>query len=231
MSRARAPAGARRRPLVIAASALVALAVLVFGIGQLILPSIAARVIRDSIAGGEGVQVSVSATPAVKLLFGSADRVTVRMQRLQSAQSNDASLIAQAGAAHDLDASIGELRTNGLLLSNVSLRKRGSEMSATATVNRSVVAAMLPLNLRLAAQPGTADGIVATGSFQLLGATSTVNAVVAAVGGRIVLSPDLPALGRLVNLTIFSAPAFWFDSVTSSGIGDSYVIRVSGHYL
>ncbi|MBV8217081.1 MAG: hypothetical protein JO325_01345, partial [Solirubrobacterales bacterium] len=52
---------------------------------QLVLPGIAAQRLRDQLSrSGTVLSVSVSALPAIKLLWRHADRVVVRMGRYQS---------------------------------------------------------------------------------------------------------------------------------------------------
>src|ERR1700683_3297087 len=88
----------------------VAAVVLVFGVGQLVLPSIAAQQLRDRLSkNGHVLSVSVSAFPAIELLWHDADKVVVRMASYRSGTGHWNSLLDEAGDAGSLTASAAVL--------------------------------------------------------------------------------------------------------------------------
>src|SRR5579875_1753548 len=99
---------ARRIALVVALGVLIVLAV-----GQIVLPRIATDRLTASLArNGQGVHVSISAFPAVELLFGNADSVKVRISRLVAGSRHVGDLLTRAGGVSSLDARVGELETH-----------------------------------------------------------------------------------------------------------------------
>ena len=68
------------------ALAALGLVVIVLGVGQLVLPGIAERRVREQLSpSGQVLSVQVSAFPAVELLWHRADRVVIRLGRYRPA--------------------------------------------------------------------------------------------------------------------------------------------------
>lgn len=219
------------RPLIGAAVAvLLGLQVL----SQLLLPSIAANRLTTSLSpNGEGVHVDVSAFPALKLLFGDADTVKVRIARLVSSSHHVGNLLARTANVGTLAASVGELDTHGLVLTNVVLRKRGQSLTASGAVTRASVQAVLPLHLVVTPLPPGANGLLVNAKVEILGHRVSVTADVHAENGKIVLSPHAGGLATVLNqfhIDVFSNPAVWIDRVTAVARGNTYTLSASAHY-
>ena len=212
------------------AAAIVAL-VIVFGLGQVVLPGIAASRLRTSLLRtSDGVQVSVSATPAVELLFGQAGSVVVHISTMRSQRGPVGSLIQRASQTTDLDATVGRLVVDGLTLQRITLLKHGAQMSVRAFVSRASIASVLPVNINLKPEADRA-GIQMQVSIDVFGAKRTVSARVEAVNGRIAIGPDLPLIGSELLVTIFHAPGFSVDQVNARPGGGGYELAARGHYL
>jgi hypothetical protein len=109
----------RRRRLVIGA---VAAAVALLALSQLVLPALAEQHVRSKLNGmGTGAQVSVSAFPAVKMLWGHPDHATIRMEQLNAGP---------------------------FVLRDVRVNEHGRNIDATATVARGELPG-LPANVNL----------------------------------------------------------------------------------
>src|ERR1019366_7640405 len=118
--------------------------VLLLALAQVILPRIAASVISSRVGRyGKVNSVSVSAWPAVKLLWGSADSVKVRAQSLTLEPGQAAKLLWEARSTTRVDASVQRVRMGSLALSDARLSKRGSALSAKARASEGDVAAAL----------------------------------------------------------------------------------------
>lgn len=202
--------------------------VLVLGVGQLVLPGVAAQRLRDSLAAsGTGVVVHVSAFPAIELLWHHADRVVVRMQSYRSSPSGLGGRLGQAGGVGSLDAHVGELQSGLLTLHDASLLKRGDTLSGSARVSESDLRAAVPF-LDSVQPIASGDGaLTLRGTATVLGVTASVDATVAAQDGRLVVSPDLP-FGGLATVTVFSAPALTIQSVGASSASDGFSVYASG---
>src|SRR5205807_4218189 len=119
----------------IAALVGVALIVLVFGVGQLVLPGIAADSLHDRLArSGQVLEVQVHAFPAIELLWHRADRVVIRLGRYRSASGPLGNSLGQTADVGSLDASAREVDAGLLTLRNAVLRKRGDTLTGSAVV-------------------------------------------------------------------------------------------------
>src|ERR1700738_948787 len=100
-------------------------AALILLVAQLALPSIATDRISSRV-GRYGVleKVSVSAWPAIELLWGSADSASVRAKRLRLSPSQAAKLLWEARGVDRLELTASELQVGPLRLSGARLHKR-----------------------------------------------------------------------------------------------------------
>src|SRR4051794_16185120 len=194
--------GGSRAIRIVAIAAAVVLALLV--LAQLLLPHIAASRISSRVGRyGHVEHVSVSAFPAVKLLWGDADSVTVRAGALSLSPKQAAAMLREGRGAEQVDVSARSVRVGTLALTSAVLRKRGSRLSAHAHASRAAVRAALGpgVGVRLL---GSEDGrvrVAATGS--LFGVGATVAAVAEGEGGNLIVHPE----GLLLEgfrLTLFS---------------------------
>jgi hypothetical protein len=216
-----------------ACAVLLAVVVVVFGLGQLILPGIATSNLDASLSqGGVDAHASVSAFPAIKLLFGYADRVNVRITRLSSGSGSIDGLLASASKVGTLDATVAELDADGLRLTNVSLTKHGNILIARANVTRSAIASILPVNLRILRPAPGSSGIAFEATVDAFGQTVSAAAGVDAVSGQIDVEPNIPLVGDVsaLDITVFSDRRVSVDSVSASPRGDSYALRATAHY-
>jgi hypothetical protein len=208
------PAVQRRTKLILLG--VLALALALLGLGQLLLPPIAADRIESRLRRyGRVESVSVSAWPALKLLWGDADAVKVRASRLALTPAQTASLLWEARGASRLDMTASSVREGSLALSGVSLRKRGRQLSGTAATSEADVAAALPPGLSLTLVGSEAGTVRVRASGGLFGLGATVEAVAAARDGRLVAHPLGPLLEQL-ELTLFADPHVHIEGVGAS---------------
>lgn len=133
----------RRRALLLLGGPLV-LALLVALIAQVVLPDLATNRLRDRLQSlGTVSSVQVSSAPAVKLLWGDADEIDVRLATFR-AGTPDSAPAGGSGSLGDaldatraierLDVRIDELRLGPVKLTDVRVRKRGADAHVQATV-------------------------------------------------------------------------------------------------
>src|ERR1700729_3246927 len=160
----------------LAALAFVLVLVIVLGVGQLVLPGIAAQSLRDRLGhSGQVLSVKVSAFPAIELLWQQAGSVVVRLGRYRSTPEGLAGLLAQSGDVGSLTASAAELDTGLLTLRDATLHKRGNQLSATAQVTEADIRAALPV-LQSVTPVASSDGqLTVQGTASLLGVTASVD--------------------------------------------------------
>jgi hypothetical protein len=202
----------------IAALATAGVVLLLLVLAQLMLPGIAAQRLRDRLArSGQVLQVKVDAFPAIELLWHQADHVVVRLARYRSSSGQLGSQLAQTGDVGTLEASVGELDTGLLTLRNVALRKRGNDLSGTATVTQADLRSALPILDGVQPVSSGNGALTLRGTATLLGVTATVDATVHAQNGQLVVQPNIP-FGGLATITLFSDPHVVVQGVSASSV-------------
>src|SRR5438105_10892772 len=180
--------GARRLRIPLAAAAVL---VLLLGLAQLLLPRIASSRISSRVGRyGKVESVSVSAWPAVKLLWGSADSVRVRAGQLSLSPAQAAKLLWEGHRVDRLDFTARSVRLGSLRVSEASVRKRGSTLSAQARASEADISAALPpgVEVRLLGSEGGQVRVRASGG--LFGVGAAVDAVALASDGKLVAHPE-----------------------------------------
>jgi hypothetical protein len=225
-----------RRGLIAFAGILVALVV----VAQFVLPGIAAKRLRSDLAKqGSEVHVEISAFPAIKLLLGKADKVSVSVGSYKtddgsSDESGDADLpdlLAQTKATKKLDVDVRVLNDRLLRMQQVRLHKDGNALTANVTLLQSDIDAALPAHLRLTGSD--ANGLTVSGSTGVFGEDVDADARVEVDdGGSLVISPQGAGdidLGDLVSVPIFEDKRVAVDSISARSASDRYTLTIHGH--
>lgn len=198
---------------------------LLLAAGQLLLPRLAERRLRaDLESSGEVLEVRVAAFPALKLLFGRADRVEVRMAAVRASGQNEiAGLLDRTEAAGDLDVSASELRVGPLLVRDVRLDKRGERLYGEAGVTQADIEAASPVAVAL--RPvATGDGtLVLEARTAFLGREVAVRARLSSQDGALLVAPE-GVLGALGTITVFSDPRVRVGSVGAREREDGFTV-------
>lgn len=201
--------------------------VLAFVAGQLFLPSMAERRLRDELADtGTVERVEVHAFPALKILFHRADRVVVRMGEATAQLGRFAELLASADATGELDATATSMKVGPLLVRDLRLRKDGDRIDGESVVTSADLAAALPANVGLRPVASEDGSLVLEASAGFFGAEVALRARLSAVDGELVISADGP-LGGLASLTVFSDPRVQVTSVGATQRPDGYTFTAA----
>jgi hypothetical protein len=187
-------------------------------LAQVFLPRIAASRISSRLRRYGSVQsVSVTAWPAVKLLWGSVDKVTVKATRLTVSPAQTAKLLWEARDVSEMQLTVAIAREGPLQVSDVSLHKHGSALSATALTSEADVKAALPegFAVQLLGSEGGKVQVRASGGLFSIGAS--VDAAAEASDGKLVVHP----LGLLegLQITLFANPHVYVEGVGASAAG------------
>jgi hypothetical protein len=164
----------------------------------------------------------------VKLLWGHADHVEVHLRSLRVSQARVGALLHEAKDATTADVTVDRFQDGVLRLQSIRLREDHGGLSASAYLARTDLERALP--------PGFAVSPVASGGGRLVLRASAfgigVDAVVAAVDGALVAQPNLPLVGGLAGLTLFSDPRVSVLGVEASdrtgGYGLTASARIAG---
>jgi hypothetical protein len=203
-------------------------AVLVFGVAQLVLPTIAASVLRSRLsASGRVESVQVSAFPAIELLWHSADRVVVRMASYQSGAGHLNSLLQESRNVGTLLASAGVLHSGLLTLHDATLVKRGSQLTGSGTLLENDLRRSVPFLDSVRLVSARADSVIVAGTASAFGVNATVPATIEPQDGRLVVVPDVP-LGGFATVTVFSEPHVSVEGVGGRQIAGGLEVTARG---
>jgi hypothetical protein len=189
-------------------------------LGQVFLPKIAASRISSRLTKYGSVQsVSVTAWPAVKLLWGSVDSVKVTARALKVNPAQTAKLLWEARDVSEMDLTASRTQEGPLQLSDVSFRKRGGALSAAALTTAGAVTAALPegIGVQLVGSEGGTVRVRASGG--LFGVGASVDAVAGASEGKLVVHP----VGLLVEglqVTLFADPHVYVRGVGARAVAE-----------
>lgn len=213
--------GVQRRRVVYLGACVVGLPLLLVVLAQVLLPSLAARRVRDRVSRyGTVRSVSVSAFPAVKLLWGKADSVDVKAGALSVQLSQVATLLWEARAVDSMTVT-AEAATltavpdlpKGLTVNDLRTEKHGSAISASATLTQQQLNEALPSGFHIEPIASGGGQVEARASGGLFGVQASITALVKPLQGRLVAEPQGFPLASLGTVTLFSDTRLQVDSV------------------
>lgn len=203
----------RRRQLVVL-GAVAALVVALAAASELALPAVARHRLTNSLSQrATDVHVDLRAEPALELLWGRANRLSVSMGELRTGQRGGGDLLSRASGVGRLDATVRTLLVGGLRIDDVSVRKRGSQLLFHAAVRHSEIARLLPRPVEIDERAAGANTLAFTVTVNAFGHRASSTALVRAQEGRLVI--QAPGLS-LLKLTLFSDPRLSVDSIRST---------------
>src|SRR4029077_4515979 len=201
---------ARRRRGALALAVATLAALVVFGVGQLVLPGVAEHRLRSQLARyGVVRQVQIESAPAVKLLWHRADSVKVAMDSYRSQPSGHgwlAVFLSRTRSTGKLDVSVTTLQSKLVTLHNVRLRKEGDMLIGQAELTQQGLSAALPSFLNVRPVSASANGIVVQSAAAVLDHRVTLRLAVLADAGRVIVRPEGLLLGSLATITVFADP-------------------------
>jgi hypothetical protein len=210
-----------RRRVGLLASCVLAVPVLAAVLAQVFLPMLAVHRIRARVARyGTVSSVSVKAFPAIELLWGKADSVEIHAGALSVPSTQIAKLLWEA---HD----VGEVTMSaqratltaipglakGLTVSDMRTEKRGTEITASATLTQQQLDEAFPSGFRVEPVASGSGQIEARASGALFGLRASIDAIVRPVEGRLVAEPKSLPFGGLATVTLFSDSHLKVESV------------------
>jgi hypothetical protein len=185
---------------------------------QVAIPPIATSILNSRLSkNGHVISVSISAFPAIELLWHDADTVDVRMSTYHSSAGKLGSLLAETGGVGSLHVTVRTLTSGLLTVNDATLSKHGNVLLGTAQVSESDLRSALPGILDSVVPVASSDGqltLQGTVSVPFIGHVSA-DFIAKTSSGKIVVSPDLPLLSAFA-LTVWSQPAVHVLSVAGS---------------
>jgi LmeA-like phospholipid-binding len=194
-------------------------------LAQLLLPKIAAHEISSRLSRyGHIASVSVSAWPAIELLWGDADKVRVSARELSLELPQAGHVLGEASGANEIEMTAARVRVGPLALQEASFRKHGHTLTAQATATEAAIASALPpgVNVRLLrSERGSVE--VSVGG-RLFGVGGEIDAVAQASEGKLIARPSTPLLA-LFSLTLYQDPSVHIDAIAASATPPSAPAR------
>jgi len=202
---------------------------------QVILPRVAEGRIRAHLGDqAAGLNVDVRATPAIKLLTGRVDRVTIEADRLRAGDGSSApsldEMLSRAGNIGKLDVRVKRLEApQGVEARNVVLHKDGDAISASGGLDLRALRNVLPPGLSVKPLPAPEGQILLEGSASPFGASIGARARVLTEGGRVVVRAEGLPFASLVSMPVFESDQLSVDGLAAKPTGDGLVVKVRGH--
>jgi hypothetical protein len=216
--------------------AVVVAAVLVLGVGQLVIPSLAEEAVREALRPyGPVGKVKVQATPALTLLWREAEVVEASSPHLTVPVSRLANLSAKAASVGRGRLTVGTLEfrfqrpvAGAVTFHSAALEKVGGLLVAKGWIGPGDVQLQLPGGLRVVgvrASEGLPELVVGAN----LGPIGFALGGVAAVEeGAVVARPaGFGPLGLLAQVRIYSSPRLYLESLEATESGQEVFVRVT----
>ncbi len=185
---------------------------------QVVLPGVAASTVSSRVRRYGSVQsVSVTAWPAVKLLWGDADSVRVRALSLRLSPQQAAGLVWEGRGTSSIVMTAAHVQLGPLRLSGVSLHKRGDALTAQASTSAADVGAALPPGISVALLRSEAGSVEVRASGGLFGLSASLVAVAEAREGRLIARPLGLLLGGF-QLTLFASAHVYVEGIGASTV-------------
>jgi hypothetical protein len=203
--------------------------VLLLVLAQLILPVIAVKIVRDRVSRyGTVKSASISAFPAIELLWGKAESATLVAGHLTVSAAQLAEITAHVWEARGVEkATMSAERAtvsvsglaHGLLASDVHASKQGSQISGSATVTQQALDEAAPNGFRVQPLASGGGGVEVRASGGLFGSSVSIGALIKPLDGRLVVEPQGLPFGGITSLTLFSVPHLNVESVAMDVVG------------
>jgi hypothetical protein len=218
-----------RIALVVAGGVLVVLL-----LAQLVLPSIAARRVRDRVGRyGHVNSASVSAFPAIELLWGDASSASVRATSLSMSLSQAIDLLESARGVQRLELHAANLHLGPLRVSRASIEKRGGALTLQGSLDEADLRGALPDGVEVQSVQSVPEGVEVRVGGSLFGLSASVLALVGARDGKLVAQPQGLLFAALGPITLFSNPRIAVQNVEMTPLtggspdGGGYWLRLS----
>jgi hypothetical protein len=139
------------------------------------------------------------------------------MGRYAAGASELGSKLGAAAGLGSLDVSTQELQSGLLTLRDARLRKQGDELIGSATVMQADLRAAVPFLDNVQPVASSGGQLILRGTASLLGLQATVDAVVAARDGALVVAPNVP-FGGIATITLLNDPHVRVQSVSAVSV-------------
>jgi hypothetical protein len=201
-------------------------------LAQLVLPGLAAQRVRNQLGKyGTVRSASVSAFPAIELLWGSGDSLSINADSLHIGLSQAVDQLWEARGIDRVDISADSFELGPLMMSAADFHKRGLELYEQASVRQSALQGLLPGGFEVQPEASENGEVRVRASGSLFGIRTSVQAVVSAQEGKLVAQPEGLPFAGLARITLFSDPRLLIQGIglspqSGSETDPSYMLRL-----
>jgi hypothetical protein len=221
----------RRRATRIALG-VVGVIVVVLGLAQLVLPKLAVQRVRDEL-GRYGVvrSATVSAFPAIELLWGHAQSAKVTAGDLHMGFSQASAILWKARGVERIDMSADSMRLGSITMHEVRTEKRGATLYMQGSSGAADFRGAVPGGAEVQSLTNVSGGVQARVSGNLFGAGASAEALLSVQEGKLIAQPQGIPFAEFVKLTIFSDPhmalqRFAIAPAPSAGTERRYLVKI-----
>jgi hypothetical protein len=210
----------------------VAAAAAVLGLAQLLLPGIAAQRVRDEL-GRYGVvkSATVSAFPAIELLWGGAQSASVNAGNLNMGSSQAAELVWKARGVQRIDMIAESIQLGSIRMRDIRIEKRGTALYIQGSVAPADFSGAVPGGMEVQSLESVPGGVQARVGGNLFGVSTSADALLSVQEGRLVVQTQGVPFAGFMKLTIFSASRMAIQSfnvvrLSSAGSDARYLVKL-----
>jgi hypothetical protein len=199
---------------------------------QLVLPGIAARMVRDQLGKYGSVRsASVRAFPAIELLWGRAESASVQAGDLRMSVSQLDGLLPKARGIQRIALNAASLQVGPLRMRDVDVEKRGEALRVRGRIDQADLQGVLPAGVTAQLVENAQGTVEVRVSGSLFGVGASILVVLSAQEGKLVAQPQGFPFAGLARLTLFADPRLFVQSVGLSsqahvGGGESYLLTL-----
>jgi hypothetical protein len=202
--------------------------VVVLVLAQLLLPGVAARIARDQLGKYGAVRsVRVRAFPAIELLWGHAQSMTVRAGALRMSDPQFDGLVPRMRGIDSIDMSADSLQLGPWRVRDLRSEKRGEELVVRGTLTQADLQSALPVGVAVSVVENTEKGVEVRVSGSLFGVGASVLALLGAQDGKLVAQPQGFPFAGFARITLFSDSRLF---VQSFGLSNAAATRGDESY-
>jgi hypothetical protein len=193
----------------------VAVPVALLVLAQLLLPGFAAQQMRDELGRyGKVRSASISAFPAIELLWGHAESAAARAGTLTMSTTQAGALLWKARNVQRIDLSADVLHLGPFAMHAATLQKRGARLYASGNVTEADMRAPLPSSTGVRVLGSTPEGIALRVSGSAFGPTPSIEVLLTAREGKMVAQPKGVPFAGVLDVTLLSDPHLYVQSLS-----------------
>jgi hypothetical protein len=174
---------------------------------------------------------TVSAFPAIELLWGHAQSAKVTAGDLSMGTSEANDMLSKSRGVERLDMDAEGLRVGSITMHGVRMQKRGSALFIEGSAGSPDFQGILPAGVEVQPLGSVPGGVEVRVSGNLFGVEGSADALLSVQEGKLVAQPQGVPFAGFVKLTLFSDSALTlsnFDLTSLAPVGDDprYLIKV-----